>query len=89
MTLLRFWKLLVKTFLFLQKDIAGVVSTFDNLKGMVEGNLSQYQDFQQYMLNEQKETGDLFNKAKTFQQVNKIPCYCRCSETTEKYVKDV
>jgi len=74
MTLLRFWKLLVKTFLFLQKDIAGVVSMFDNLKGMVEGNLSQYQDFQRYMLSEQKETADLFNKAKTFQQVNKIIC---------------
>ncbi|KAG1934783.1 laminin subunit gamma-2 [Pimephales promelas] len=53
----------------LTKDIAGVVSMFDNLKGMVEGNLSQYQDFQQYMLSEQKETADLFNKAKTFQQV--------------------
>ncbi|XDV27541.1 hypothetical protein PO909_031046 [Leuciscus waleckii] len=53
----------------LMKDIAGVVSMFDNLKGMVEGNLSQYQDFQQYVLNEQKETTDLFNKAKTFQQV--------------------
>uniref|UniRef100_A0A8C1ALP8 Laminin subunit gamma 1 n=1 Tax=Cyprinus carpio carpio TaxID=630221 RepID=A0A8C1ALP8_CYPCA len=53
----------------LTKDIAGVVSKFDGLKGMVEGNLSQYQDFQQYMLNEQKETADLFNKAKSFQQV--------------------
>lgn len=73
-TPLRFWKLLVKIFLFLQKDIAGVVSMFDNLKGMVEGNLSQYEDFQQYMLNEQKETTDLLNKAKTFQQVNEILC---------------
>ncbi|XP_073704726.1 laminin subunit gamma-2 [Garra rufa] len=53
----------------LKKDIANVVSKFDGLKGMVEGNLSQYQDFQQYMLNEQKETTDLFNKAKGFQQV--------------------
>ncbi|KTF72772.1 hypothetical protein cypCar_00028543 [Cyprinus carpio] len=53
----------------LAKDIAGVVSKFDSLKGMVEGNLSQYQDFQQYLLKEQKETADLFNKAKSFQQV--------------------
>ncbi|KAF4117409.1 hypothetical protein G5714_001962 [Onychostoma macrolepis] len=53
----------------LKKDIAGVVSKFDGLKGMVEGNLSQYQDFQQNMLNEQKETADLLNKAKSFQQV--------------------
>ncbi|XP_067309571.1 laminin subunit gamma-2 [Pseudorasbora parva] len=53
----------------LAKDIAGVVSMFDNLKGLVEGNVSQYQDFQQYMLNEQKETADLLNKAKTSQQV--------------------
>lgn len=59
-------------FLFLQKDIAGVLSKFDGLKGMVEGNLSQYQDFQQYMLSEQKETDDLFNKAKGFQQVHLI-----------------
>lgn len=60
--------------MFLQKDIAGVVSMFDSLKDVVEGNLSQYQDFQQYMLNEQKETDDLLKKAKAFQQVNKILC---------------
>ncbi|XP_051731184.1 laminin subunit gamma-2 [Ctenopharyngodon idella] len=53
----------------LTKDIAGVVSMFDSLKGMVEGNLSQYQDFQQNMLSEQKETEDLLKKAKAFQQV--------------------
>lgn len=51
-----------------------MVYKFDGLKGMVEGNLSQYQDFQQYMLNEQKETADLLNKAKSFQQVNLILC---------------
>lgn len=61
-------------FLYLQKDIAGVVSKFDGLKGMVEGNVSQYQDFQQYMLNEQKETADLLNKAKSFQKVNLTLC---------------
>lgn len=53
----------------LTKEIAGVVSMFDNLKGLVEGNLSQYSDLQQYMLNEQKETEDLLNKAKNFQQI--------------------
>lgn len=72
-TLLCFWDFLVRLFpFFLQKEITGVVSMFDNLKGLVEGNLSQYSDLQQYMLNEQKETGDLFNKAKNLQQVNKL-----------------
>ncbi|XP_051556042.1 laminin subunit gamma-2-like [Myxocyprinus asiaticus] len=53
----------------LKKDIAGVVSKFDHLKDMVEGNLTAYQDFQKYMLTEQKETADLFNQNKYFQQV--------------------
>ncbi|XP_051554697.1 laminin subunit gamma-2-like [Myxocyprinus asiaticus] len=53
----------------LKKDIAGVVSRFDQLKDMVEGNLTAYQDFQKYTLTVQKEAADLFNQTKYFQQV--------------------